>query len=231
MNILIVEDDANIARHIAETIAKRGWQAEIAPTRAAGLSLVAERTFDALIVDRILPDGEGLDVLKVLREKGMLTPALALSALIDAQDRETGIELGVDDYLCKPYSERELLHRLDGLLNWSEHIGQRPGGVLRLGDVRIYLDLGSVAVRGRKLRLQTMEYEIFLVLARDAGQPVGFDRIAREGFRREFVDEGTIRVQICKLRAVLKEAGSSGRIDTVRHFGYAFVPGKAPGAH
>lgn len=227
MNILIVEDDARIARHIAETIAGRGWRTAIAATRASGMEQILAGAFDALIVDRMLPDGEGLELLRSLREQGIFVPALALSALIEADEREDGLELGADDYMCKPYSERELLHRLDGLLTRTGRLPSKSGDRIYVGDIEIDLKSKTISANSHNVAVTPKEFQIVLLLAINAGNPVHRDRIAKEAFSRIYMESNAINVHMNRIRPKFEEVGSKCKIQTIRNIGYALKPGKA----
>ena len=140
--ILLVEDDARLAEMVSTYLGAAGFSMQVAPAGKPGLLLQARETFDAIILDLMLPDMDGLEVCRAIRAKAE-TPILMLTARGDTMDRVIGIELGADDYLPKPFEPRELLARLKAILRRGK--ADRTTDILRFG--RLEIDRGAREVR------------------------------------------------------------------------------------
>src|ERR671920_439963 len=142
MRLLIVEDDRDAADYIVRAFREVGHVADLAPDGEEGLALAVDRTYDVLIIDRMLPKRDGLSVINELRGKGIQTPVLILSALGQVDDRVKGLRAGGDDYLTKPFAFAELLARVEALLR--RKAAEVPATKLRVADLE--LDLLSRSV-------------------------------------------------------------------------------------
>src|SRR5581483_6823366 len=140
--ILLIEDDSRLAEMVKSYLATSGFQVTIAPNGGAGLTLEARDAFDAVILDLMLPDMDGLEICRRIRARSA-TPILMLTARGEPMDRVVGLEMGADDYLAKPFEPRELLARLRAILRRAR--GAAPEDVLRFG--RLEIDRGSRLVR------------------------------------------------------------------------------------
>jgi two-component system phosphate regulon response regulator OmpR len=173
--ILLIEDDARLAEMVKNYLGGSGFSITIAPTGRAGLGLYGRQEFDALILDLMLPDMDGLEVCRKIRA-GAQTPILMLTARGDAMDRVVGLEIGADDYLPKPFEPRELLARLRAILRRSKG-GEQNFELMRFG--RLEIDVGARQVR-RDSEACTMtgyQFDLLLVLARHAGRVMSREAI------------------------------------------------------
>jgi len=235
--ILIIEDDPRLAGMVSEYLGNAGYRMTVAPTGAAGLAALAEEAFDALVLDLMLPDMDGLEVCRRVRA-GIEThngqspqsgiPILMLTARGDATDRVVGLELGADDYLPKPFEPRELLARLRALLRRSGAGGggrAAPDEVLRFGRMEIDRGAREVRVDGEPRPLTSYQFALLSALAAHAGRVLTREAImdlvrgeALEAFDR------SIDVHISRIRqAIEADPKKPRRIVTVRGSGYVFA--------
>ena len=149
-SVLVIEDDPATAREIAATLRDQGHSVEVAATGAVALAMTAERPFDAITLDRLLPDLDGLAIVAALRERNIRTPVLMLSALSDVDQRIAGLRAGGDDYLTKPFDPAEMAMRIEVLLRRSAAAQET---VLRVGGLELDLIRREVTVDGQSVRL------------------------------------------------------------------------------
>lgn len=221
--ILLIEDDPRLAEMVKNYLGESGFSVTIAPTGRAGLTLHGRQDFDALILDLMLPDMDGLEVCRTVRA-GARTPILMLTARGDAMDRVVGLELGADDYLPKPFEPRELLARLRAILRRAKG-GDTPGEVLRFG--RLEIDTGARQARldGEACPLTSYQFGLLLVLARHAGRVMTREAIM-DLTKNERLDafDRSIDVHISRIRAAIEDDPKKPRrVITVRGAGYVFA--------
>ena len=220
--ILLVEDDARLAAMVSDYLGEAGFRTTRAGTGAAAMQLVAAETFDALILDLMLPDADGLDLCRSLRAKSDI-PVLMLTARGDPLDRVVGLELGADDYLPKPFEPRELLARLRAILR--RRVGQGQSQVLHFG--RLEIDKGAREVRldGQRKSLTGHQFALLLALAERAGRVLSRDALMdlTKGAALEDFDR-SIDVHISRVRAAIEDDPKRPRrILTLRGAGYVFA--------
>jgi two-component system phosphate regulon response regulator OmpR len=221
--VLLVEDDARLATMVADYLGEAGFRTTRAGTGAAAMQLVASESFDAMILDLMLPDADGLDLCRDLRAKSDI-PVLMLTARGDPLDRIVGLEIGADDYLPKPFEPRELLARLRAILR------RRGGGAansrtLRFG--RLEIDRGAREVRldGQRKTLTGHQFAILLALAERAGRVLSREALMdlTKGEALEDFDR-SIDVHVSRLRAAIEDDPKRPRrILTLRGAGYVFA--------
>lgn len=219
--ILVIEDDAETAAFIARGLAEHGFLAERAYNGRDGLFLATGEAYDAIILDRMLPQMDGLSVLAAMRAAGIAVPVIVLSALGSVDDRVTGLEAGSDDYLAKPFAFAELLVRLK--LAIRKGAAQAPAETTRLACGDLEMDLLSRKVRrgGRVIDLQPREFRLLEYLLRHADQVVTRTMLL-EGVWDYHFDPGTnvIEVHVSRLRKKIDEGAAQALIHTVRGAGY-----------
>jgi two-component system, OmpR family, phosphate regulon response regulator OmpR len=220
--ILLIEDDPRLAAMVAEYLGEAGYRLVPARTGAEGLAAQARQPCDAVILDLMLPDMDGLDVCRRMRADGE-TPILMLTARGDAMDRVVGLEMGADDYLPKPFEPRELLARLRAILR--RRGAAAKADVLRFG--RLEIDRGAREVRldGSPRPLTSHQFALLLALAEHAGRVMSrdqlMDRLGGETF--EAFDR-SIDVHISRIRAAIEDDPKKPRrIITVRGAGYVLA--------
>jgi two-component system, OmpR family, phosphate regulon response regulator OmpR len=221
--ILIVEDDSRLAEMLLEYLGQAGFGVTLAPLGATALEKLSEANYDAVVLDLMLPDMDGLTLCRQLRAK-YDTPVLMLTARGDAVDRIVGLELGADDYLPKPFEPRELIARLRAIMRrrTGGTTGERP---LLFG--RLQLDTAARMVRldGKPCELTGYQFDLLVALAKNAGRvltrEVLMDLVKGEEF--ELFDR-SIDVHISRIRAVIEDNPKKPRrIITVRAAGYVFA--------
>jgi two-component system, OmpR family, phosphate regulon response regulator OmpR len=224
--ILLIEDDSRLAGMVQEYLGKAGYHVIHAENGARGLALHAREPVDVVILDLMLPDGDGLDICRQIRARSD-SPILMLTARGDPMDRVVGLEMGADDYLPKPFEPRELLARLRAILRRSRatpRTGSSPD-VLRYG--RLEIDRGSREVRldGAPCPLTGYQFALLLALAEHAGRVMSRDALmdAVKGEQFEAFDR-SIDVHISRIRAVIEDDPKKPRrVITIRGTGYVFA--------
>ena len=225
--LLLIDDDARLASMVSDYLRQSGFDVEIAGSLAAGRVRLAAGSFDALVLDLMLPDGDGLDLCRELRAEARTRqlPLLMLTARGEPMDRIVGLELGADDYLPKPFEPRELLARIKALLRRAAPAPPDADDVLRFG--RLEVDLGARAARldGVVCDLTGHQFDLLVVLAQSPGRVLSRDQImdAMKGHPLEAFDR-SIDVHISRIRAVIEDdAKQPRRVLTVRGSGYVFA--------
>lgn len=221
MRVLVVEDDARLRALAARYLAREGFAVDAAADVAGAEGLARQHAYDAVVLDRMLPDGDGLALARGLRA-GPAPPRIILATARDAvEDRVAGLDLGADDYLVKPYALAELVARLRAVLR-RPAAGLDP--VLRAGPVA--LDTATrVATRGgRTIPLTTKEFAVLEYLMRHPGAVVTRDRLAAHAWDDNYDPaSNVIDVYVGRLRRKLDAAGEAPVLETVRGAGYRLV--------
>lgn len=225
--LLLIDDDARLTAMVSDYLGAHGFQVECAGTLAQGREQLAQPTaFDALLLDLMLPDGDGLELTRELRAQPRTRrlPLLMLTARGEPMDRIVGLELGADDYLPKPFEPRELLARVKALLRRAspEPLADE---VLVFG--RLEIDLGARQARldGAVCDLTGHQFDLLVVLARSPGRVLSRDQImdALKGHPMDAFDR-SIDVHVSRIRAVIEDDPKSPRrVLTVRGSGYVFA--------
>ena len=225
-SLLLVDDDTRLASMVSDYLGRAGFEVETAGSLAAGRELLAANHYDALVLDLMLPDGDGLELCRELRgaAKTRQLPLLMLTARGEPMDRIVGLELGADDYLPKPFEPRELLARVKALLRRASP-SANGDDVLRFG--RLEIDLGARVARldGKVCDLTGHQFDLLVVLAQSPGRVLSRDQImdALKGHPLEAFDR-SIDVHISRIRAVIEDDPKSPRrVLTVRGAGYVFA--------
>lgn len=221
--ILIVEDDADTARAVADVVQGLGFEPVIETTLPAGLAAAAAGDFRVIVLDRMLPGGDGVDAIARMRAGGSRALILMLSALGRAAQRVEGLEKGADDYLPKPFEPDELRARLRALLRRGT-IQVLDNDLLAFGEVEIRLRARTLHVGRQHVALSPKEFELITFFARNAGQVVTRMQLLEQVWNLHF-DPGTnvVDVHVGRLRRKLESAGSTA-IQTARGEGYVFAP-------
>jgi two-component system copper resistance phosphate regulon response regulator CusR len=218
MRILIVEDEKKTAAFLRKGLSEAGFIADVAENGADGLFNGLSLEYDLIILDAMLPRRDGWSVLSELRQRGVSTPVMFLTARDSVGDRVKGLELGADDYLIKPYSFTELLARVRALLRRT---GERHPDILQIADLRIDL-LGHRAYRGStRLDLAPKEFALLSLLARRKGEVLSRLVIAEQVWDMNFEsDSNVVDVAVRRLRRKVDDPFSTKLIHTVRGMGY-----------
>lgn len=224
MRVLLIDDDARLAELLREYLAPQEVVLTHAPGGAAGLGLLRAGGFDAVILDVMMPQQDGISVLRQLRASGDQVPVIMLTARGDEVDRVVGLELGADDYLAKPFSPRELLARLRALVRRAQ-----PGlASERLSAAGISVDTGTreAWVDGEPVALTALELDLLIALLRRAGRVVARSALLELAGRSDVtVSERAVDVHISRLRKKLGD-DNARRLKTVRGVGYVLARGE-----
>jgi DNA-binding response OmpR family regulator len=226
--ILLIEDEQAIAEPLAEALAREGFEALIAATAAEGMRQFQTSTPDLVLLDVMLPDGDGRDLLREIRASSH-TPVVMLTARGEEVDRVLGLELGADDYVTKPFSAAELIARVRAVLRRTADSPAGEQTLLVVDDVRLDLDTHLASKSGEQLDLTVKEFELLRVLLSRAGKLVRREELVREVWDSNwFGSTKTLDVHMSALRKKLGDDPADPiYIHTVRGVGFRFAgPGE-----
>jgi two-component system, OmpR family, response regulator len=217
--ILVVEDDPETASQLAEQLAASGYRVDLAASGREALSHATDCDYAVITVDRMLPDIDGLAVMRQLREAGVAAPFLIISALGEVDDRVRGLRAGGDDYLVKPFSFVELLARLEALGRRSDTIAKQT--ILRVGDLAIDLISRTASRRGKDILLLPREFQLLEYLVRNEGRVVSRAMLLQHVWDLHF-DPSTniIDVYVGRVRRKVDDQQAYPLIHTIRGVGY-----------
>ncbi len=221
---LIIDDDEALAEMLSEFLRARDLEVVTRHRADTGLAALREETFDAVILDVMLPNLDGFEVCKRIREDSNI-PVLMLTARGDETDRIVGLEIGADDYLPKPFSPRELLARLRAVLRRTQSTDPSASRALRFGRLEIDRDARVVAVDGNPCTLTSHQFELLLVLAENAGRVLSRDQLMQNlrGHVTEAFDR-SIDNHVSRIRAAIEDDPKNPRrLLTVRGAGYVLA--------
>lgn len=218
--MLVVEDDERVAGHVVKGLKGEGWLVDHVADGRQALFQVAAETYDVIVLDRMLPNVDGLKILQTMRAAGDSTPVLILSALGDVDNRVKGLRAGGDDYLAKPFAFSELLARVEAL-------SRRKGVVqetteLRLADLEMNLLTRTVTRRGKPIELTTREFGLLEYLLRNAGRVVSRSMLLEAVWDYNFDPQTNIIDQhVSRLRQKLDKDFDPPLLQTIRGMGYS----------
>ncbi len=216
-HVLIVDDDRRIRQLLASYLSQNYYRVTQAGNAGEARKAMAGLSFDAVVLDVMMPGESGVSFAKTLREEGSVVPVLMLSALGEAQDRISGLAAGSDDYLVKPFAPEELLLRLHNLLKRNQATAPSVKSV-RFGDCVFGMESGELTQRGERIHLTGREKDILRILAAARGQPVARNLLQPQG-----ADEAAraIDVQVTRLRQKIEDDPAAPlHLQTIRGLGY-----------
>lgn len=223
MKILIIEDNLQLSDTMREFLEKERYIVETAATRTEAVDKIALYDYDCILLDIMLPDGSGLEVLEELRREGKQGNVIIASAKDAIEDKVAGLELGADDYLAKPFHLAELAARIKSVLRRKNFGGER---LVEVGNVSIDPDKFAVTVAGKAVELNRKEYDILNYFAGRVGLLVEKTALA-EGVWGDHIDQvdnfDFIYAQVKNLRRKLRDAGADIEIKAVYGFGYKLI--------
>lgn len=225
MRILIVEDEHKIAQSIKKGLEQEYYAVDVAYDGATGLDLALGEDFDFIILDRLLPDMDGLEICKSLREKGIHTPVLMLTARGQLVDKVEGLNGGADDYLVKPFAFEELLARIRAL---QRRPADMIGTVLKIGDLSMDISKYEVKRADENIRLSSKEYSLLEYLLRHPNQIITKEQIINHVWNYDSdILPNTVEVYIGYLRNKIDKPFRESKplIHTIRGFGYKIGEG------
>ena len=222
--LLLIEDDGRLAGMVVDYLTRAGFDVAHAAGAADGLAWLASRHADLVILDLMLPDGNGLDLCRTIRA-GSDVPVLMLTARGDPADRIVGLELGADDYLPKPFEPRELLARIRAVLRRRDGGSARARALLRFGRLEIDRDARHVRIDGRACDLTDHQFVLVSAMAERAGRVLSREQLMDlVGGEPPDAFDRSIDVHIARIRAVIEsDPKRPRRILTVRGAGYVFA--------
>lgn len=216
--ILVVEDDAGLLEQLCRWLHTEHHVVEPAENGDQAKSMLAAYGYDLLLLDWELPGCSGVELLKGIREKGILTPVLMLTGRSSIDDKETGFATGADDYLTKPFEHRELIARVRALLRRS---AGSPDNALRLGELVLDLDGHQLTISGTQVKLQPKEFALLEFFLRHPNQSFSGDTLLSRIWSAESeASPNTVKSYMYTLRRKLTEAGLESLIETVHGVGY-----------
>lgn len=217
IQILLVEDDAGIARHLSEVLRLEGWGVARAGTQAEAVDMAAQGGYDLALLDIALPDGSGYEVCTAIRERSDC-PVIFLTASGEEMSVVTGLNMGADDYIVKPFRPRELVARIRAALR-----ARGRTAVFEVGGLRVDVSAGIVKKGKDEVFLSALEYRLLLVFINNPNAILTRDRLLDELWDAagEFVNDNTLTVYIKRLREKIEDDPAAPRIIlTVRGMGY-----------
>jgi DNA-binding response OmpR family regulator len=227
--VLVVDDDAELWQLVTRFLAREGFEISWAPSGGVGVERAIAENYSLVILDVMLPDTDGFDVLRRIRQHSR-TPVLMLTARGDTLDRIRGLEMGADDYLPKPFDPAELAARIRAILRRSAPHGPASAAIA-IGDVEIDGGARTVNRRGAPVDLTTVEFDLLAALMRVAGSTVSRQDLVRNVLGRDFSPfDRSIDTHVCNLRRKLGPLENGGeRIKGVRGAGYLYASPAKPG--
>lgn len=217
-NVLLVEDDKGIVTNLTEFLTSEGFAVKSANGQTRALELAAEESFDIVLLDVSLADGNGFSVCKAIKEN-YSTPVIFLTASGDEYSTVTGFDLGADDYIAKPFRPRELISRIRNIIRLTGG----TGSITLLGDVSVDTVKGKAEKNGRDLFLSALEYRLLLVFINNRGVVLSRSQLLESlwDYAGEFVNDNTLTVYIKRLRSKIEDDPQNPKIiKTVRGLGY-----------
>ena len=235
LRVLVVEDESDIAALIAYQLTREGYRVETASNGREALEAVDREVPDLVVLDRMVPEISGDQVLRTLRSQGstQAIPVLVLTAKREQEERIEGLEMGADDYLTKPFSPRELVLRAQALLRRSPRAGRETGGrTLRAGPLAIDVNAHSAILDGEELALTPTEFRLLLTLVERKGRTQSRRQLLERAWEMDAsvadrIQTRTVDMHVRRLRTKLGHF--SDAVETVRGFGYRLrVPPETP---
>jgi len=225
LEILHIEDDTRIASDLQQLVRATGDRVTWEANGTDGLRRAGMGDFDVIILDRMLPDIDGLSVIKRLRDSGIGTPVLMLSALGRTIDRAEGLDAGADDYLAKPFEAAELLARLRALHRRAS--GREHSAVIIHGAFECHVKARTAFRNNKHLALSPKEFELFRYLMQNAGEVVTREMQLRDVWKMSFDPQtNVVDVNIGRLRRKLEDGFNSPALETIWGTGYRLLDGK-----
>ena len=217
--ILLVEDNRHISEMVGEFLGRRGFEVDYATDGLEGLRLATEKAYDAVVLDLMLPQIDGLEVCRRLRQEARKsTPVLLLTARDSVDDKVRGLEAGGDDYLVKPFAIQELEARVRALIRRDRR--QLAPAVLQVSDLRLDTDTLQVTRGGRELQLSPIGLKLLTILLRESPRVVSRREIEREIWGESLPDSDTLRSHLYNLRRVIDKPFQRPLLHTIHSAGY-----------
>ena len=226
MRILVVEDEKKVANALLEGLKGERYDVVVERTGEGAFFRITTEPFDAVLLDLTLPGRDGIEILLAMRERGVKTPVLVLTARDTLEDRVIGLDAGADDYLIKPFAFAELLARVRALVRRGR-VAESPR--LSVGDLEVHLITREVTRGGRPVELTVREFELLAYLLRHQGQVVSREGLARDVWKetaRSTPLDNVIDVHVARLRRKVDADPGLRLIHTVRGMGFMLREGE-----
>jgi len=222
--ILVIDDDRDLTEMLAEYLGPEGFEVEIARSGEEGLTRAQSEDYALIILDVMLPQINGFEVLRRLRTQSQC-PVIMLTARGQEVDRVVGLEVGADDYLGKPFSARELLARMNAVMRRTQLPPSRGGDVVKVGDVTLDASARTVRCNGKLIDVTSLEFEVLKMLLDSAGKVVPREELFEKVLQRKYsVFDRSIDNHVSSLRKKLgARIGEVERIKSVRNAGYVYA--------
>lgn len=219
MRILIVEDEVHLAEALSQILKKHNYSVDVVHDGSAGLDYAMSGIYDLVLLDIMMPELDGISVLKSLRREGVATPVILLTAKGEISDKVTGLDLGADDYIAKPFSTEELMARIRAALRRKGEV--IPEDALTFGDIELNTTNLKLTAKGKEIKLNLKENELLELLITRKQSVTSKEQIIEKlwGFDSE-VEHNNVEVYISFLRKKLSFLHSEVRITTIRGVGY-----------
>jgi DNA-binding response OmpR family regulator len=224
--VLVIEDDPTVAEVVARYLSREGYSVAVSTDGLAGLRTALESPPDLVVLDLMLPGLSGVEVLSQLR-KSTPVPVIMLTALSREADRVSGLEMGADDYVAKPFSPRELTARVKAVLRRASGLIEASGepAAFAAGDLELDASTREVRLNGRSLDLTAREFNLLAHFMRNPMKLFRREELLEQVWGFSYGDTSTVTVHVSRLREKVEpDPGSPRHIKTVRGFGYRFVP-------
>ena len=221
--ILVVEDEPTIAVGLQDDLELEGYTVEVVEDGATAADRALEGGYDLILLDVMLPQKDGFTVCREVRQAGLSTPIILLTAKGQEVDKVLGLELGADDYVTKPFSPRELLARIKAVLRRTNDSAQ-PDQIYQFGDVKVDFGRCEVSRKGKKVDLTAMEFKFLRAFLSHPGQVLTLDQLIEEVWGTDvFLTDRVIYTHINNLRSKIEAKPTKPRhVITVRGIGYRF---------
>jgi two-component system alkaline phosphatase synthesis response regulator PhoP len=226
--ILLVEDDPTLRQALTFNLSREGYEVTAAGNGEAALEAARNQRIDLVLLDVMLPGMSGVEVLRVMRREGIITPVIVVSAKGDEIDRVVGLKVGADDYITKPFSRPELLARIEAVLRRERREAAEPAERrqrLEFGPISIDVSRREVTIGGEGVHLTTKEFDLLAHMAANPGRIYTRDQLLARIWGYDYAGDGrTVDVHVSWLRGKLRAADGHNYFRTVRGVGYAFAP-------
>lgn len=220
-HILIIDDDEKITSMLQRGLAFEGYRVAVANVAQQGLQLIAEDEPDLVILDVMMPQIDGWEVCRRIRNSGSRIPILMLTARDDIQDRVKGLDLGADDYLVKPFAFEELLARIRALLRRNVEDHEQSDAKLTFADITLNVDSREVFRAGQPIELTTKEFDLLHLFMLNPNRVLSRDQLMEKIWGYDFSGESNVlEVYVALLRQKLESFGGKRVIQTIRGAGY-----------
>jgi two-component system alkaline phosphatase synthesis response regulator PhoP len=233
--VLIIEDEPTLARLVSYNLSQEGYETEVVGNGAEGLHRAVHDDYAIIFLDLMLPGLNGFEVLEKIRQHGVKTPVIILTARNAEEEVVQGLKLGADDYITKPFGVAELLARATAVLRRSRNEESQPAPaaaghrVIALGDLQIYPDKYEVFVNGQWISLRPKEFEVLLYLAERPGNVITRDDLMNVVWGFDYIGgQRTVDVHVSSLRKKLELNQQTVQIESIRGVGYKLIVNRKP---